>query len=30
MLYLSDAQHEQFDKALAAFAAGKSRGCFEL
>ena len=30
MLYLSDVQHEQFDKALAAYAAGKPRGCFEL
>lgn len=30
MLYLSDAQHEQFDKALHAYAAGRPRGCFEL
>jgi len=30
MLYLSNTQHEQFDKALAAYAAGKPRGCFGL
>ena len=30
MIYFSDAQHEQFDKALNAYAAGKPRGCFEL
>ena len=30
MLYLSNTQHEQFDKALAAYAAGKPRGCFAL
>ena len=30
MLYLSNAQHEQFDKALAAYAGGRTRGCFEL
>jgi len=30
MLYLSDAQHKQFDKALEAYAAGRPRGCFEL
>jgi len=30
MLYLSNAQHEQFDKALAAYAGGRQRGCFEL
>ena len=30
MLYLNNAQHEQFDKALTAYAEGKPRGCFEL
>ena len=30
MLYLSNAQHEQFDKALAAYAEGRPRGSFEL
>ena len=30
MLYLTNAQHEQFDKALTAYAEGKPRGCFEL
>jgi hypothetical protein len=30
MLYLTNAQHKQFDKALASFAEGRPRGCFEL
>ena len=30
MLYLTNAQHEQFDKALTTFAENKPRGCFEL
>ena len=30
MLYLTNAQHEQFDKELTAYAAGRTRGCFEL
>ena len=30
MLYLNNARHEQFDKALTAYAEGKPRGCFEL
>ena len=30
MLYLTNAQHEQFDNALIAFAEDRPRGCFEL
>ena len=30
MLYLTNAQHEQFDKELTAYAGGRPRGCFEL
>ncbi|MBP5585347.1 MAG: hypothetical protein J6Y92_03215 [Lentisphaeria bacterium] len=30
MLYLNNAQHERFDKALADYAEGRPRGCFEL
>ena len=30
MLYLTNAQHEQFDKALIAYAEKRPRGCFEL
>ena len=30
MLYLTNAQHEKFDKALTAYAEGRPRGCFEL
>ena len=30
MLYLNNAQHEQFDKALDNYADGRPRGCFEL
>ena len=30
MLYLNNAQHGQYDKALTAYAEGRPRGCFEL
>ena len=30
MLYLTNAQHERFDRELAAYAEGRPRGCFEL
>ena len=30
MLYLTNAQHGQFDKALAAYADARPHGCFEL
>ena len=30
MIYLTNAQHEQFDKALTAYAENRPRGCFEL
>ena len=30
MLYFSNAQHEQYDKALLDYAGSKDRGCFEL
>ena len=30
MLYFSNAQHEQYDKALLDYAGSKVRGCFEL